>query len=296
MKLDELPVSWFGLTAEQTLAVLPFVWAMPRNATARVGVVRALLDKNIVRKMTPDDIYDITNPKGDLGFLWEDEIDGQPFKYFMATDLKRYYLPVPGFIEITLQEFLNANTYFLQFSDTIQESSQPTTQYPRLTTQDSTLTLSATKLIAHICRPANKVPNTSPLWNGDNREPYNEHVAEARAKDLKIDLITAMSIVRYWGQELRAFYDRYDILEDNQEPEPTEGQDTEPTEKPTWIELAVAWKQTHFDLAQDRSLGDFKTIATMTMPDIGLYLAKLKQQQKEREAMERKNVVSSESF
>ena len=286
MKIDEIPVSWWGLTDAQTLAVLPFV--VDRKPASVAGAVRILLDKRTVRAMTDEDIYDLTRNGGDLAFLWDEDIEGPPFVFFESQGV-RFYLPAMGFGNVILQEFLNANTYFLQFADLLSTARKdPKALQPN----GDELMQTAKKLIAHTCRPANETSPDSLLWNGDSRQPYNEHVAEARAKNLEIDLHTAVAIVRYWGNETSAFYDRNDILEDAPD---DDAPDDEAQDAPTWYEMALVWKQAHFDLAQDRALGDFKTISTTTMPDIGMYLAKLKTQGKERERLERRSDALAES-
>ncbi len=271
MKINELPVSWYGLSQSETLAILPLVWGQPKSAKTRVDVLKILIQKKDFRKLTEDDVYDLT--ENDLAFLWnEDFVDGQPIASFSAQN-KKFLLPTQGMASVTFQEFLNCNTCFLEFNDTIKNDP----------TNEAVLSESAMALVFNCCRPQNPVKSSSIYWNGDLREDYNEFVAEHRAKTLKIDFLTATLIVRYWGQELRNFYDRYDILEDKT-PNPDT---TDPEDEPTWIELALAWKDTHFDLAQDRSLGDFNTISKMLMPDIGMYLVKLKQQNKAREQAQR---------
>lgn len=268
MKRSELPVSWYGLSDAETLAVLPHVWGVRKCAASRVAVLKTLLNHRDFLALSADDATELTD--NDLAFLWEDDIEGLPFASFRVDGID-YELPENGIDNLSLQEFINCIFCFLEFTDACKN--------PENT---AALTEPANALAFNVARPSGSTSRLPPDWNGDNREAYNEFVCADRAKNTVVPLVVAVAITRWFGSELKSYYDRYDILED---PSPDNGSETE--NETTWVEAAMAWKNTHFELSQDRALGDFWAISKITMPDIGMYLTKLKQQAKARELAER---------
>lgn len=211
-------------------------------------------------------------------WLWEHPFEGRPFESFEHKG-QVYITPREKFAVTSYAEWLTAVVYLFQaYYDT-----------------DTPRELSAARLVATLCRPTLCHPdgtichpderigpprgglNLPPDWNGDYRQPFNEHLIEARAEallDLPVGILAA--IIQYFVDELNWLYDSYDVFDDST-PETVRGEPI--VQEFDWHERLLGMKNLRYVVAEENILGNVNDVMKANINDVFDALERLKTKQ-----------------
>ncbi|PQA59158.1 hypothetical protein [Siphonobacter curvatus] len=135
---------------------------------------------------------------GRLSWMWTESLTVQPVE-FVEIEQVKHFLPEPFLKTTTYGELTDAYIHLRAFTDQLEPG-------------ETRLHL----LLATICRPEQPGENyqLNPEWNGDKREPYNEHVAGVRAKAWQaVPLSVKIPILVYFVGSLKELMVSYEIYE-----------------------------------------------------------------------------------
>ena len=134
---------------------------------------------------------------GLMSWMWKGELTIPPFDGFMV-DGKKWLLFEQGFKSMSFGELSNAHINAQAFIKQLIEG-------------DERLNV----LVTTVCRPEQPGDyKSNPAWNGDPREPYNEHIARHRAEQIKDGYIKEKILVlMYFLGSLKEFFSFYDLFE-----------------------------------------------------------------------------------
>lgn len=178
-----------------------------------------------------------------LRWMKTDPIHQQPFRALPEMDfVPELLLPETGFLTMSYGELTDAYIHFLVWLH-------------QLVTGDEHLDL----LVATLCRPArDNAGLSSPTWNGDHREPYNEFTAKGRAKALAaMEPGYKMAVVLFFTGNMRNVLERYEIFGGEGEPEQYPGQ---------------GWVKNQHLLAEKGIFGNIDQTKAANLHDVLLYL------------------------
>lgn len=130
-------------------------------------------------------------------WMWQGELTVAPFAGFEVNG-KKWLLFEEGFKSMTFGELSNAHINAQAFVKQLIEG-------------DERLNM----LVSTVCRPERTGDyKNDPAWNGDPREPYNEHIARHRADYIKDGFVNEKILVlMYFLGTLKEFFSYYDLFE-----------------------------------------------------------------------------------
>lgn len=133
---------------------------------------------------------------GRLSWMWTSSLTTQPFDQ-VRIGTQIYLLPDPALKTLTYGELTDAYIHMRAYVDQLEPG-------------ERRLHL----LLATICRPENAEfgYETKLNWNGDKREPYNEHIAESRAELWEmVPAEKKVPILVYFVSILKTLFDSYEL-------------------------------------------------------------------------------------
>lgn len=142
---------------------------------------------------------------GRLGWMWTQSLNAQPYESVRIGG-KPYLLPDAQLKTMTYGELTDAYIHMRAYIDQLEPG-------------EKRLNL----LLATICRPERQGFNykEDPAWDGDSREPYNEHIAESRAELWAgVSLEKKIPTLLYFVAILKELIGAYQIYEDDSEQAP----------------------------------------------------------------------------
>lgn len=280
-KSFELPENWAEVPKGTLPALLVQLYVMPESASTYHALLRLVLgyhekDWNKLmrhyfapaltdeqREMNAEALADVLRL---ISWMWKEELTIKPFEG-IELEGTQYLLPDEDFLAISYGELSDAYIHSRAFVEQLIEGED------RLN-----------YLLATICRPervGDYRHDTS--WNGDRREPYNEHIARSRVKlweaapyDQKI-----ISLMYFLGT-LKAFLGLFDIWQgDGSGPAP---EDEYPGQ--SWI------KNQHL-LAEKHIFGGMKDTKAANVHEVFSFLEEHSKDIKHKIAMEKANQRNS---
>lgn len=253
----QLPSSWSQVPSARVMGLLRLAHELPCTERTKLAALQLVnpIPPKLFRKLVPWQVNELVQT---LQWVWEQPIEGRPFECFEHGGMV-YYTHPAHFRTTTFSEYLTAVVYLFQAyydADTPRE-------------------LSAARLMATLCRPATESVNElHPNYPGDAREPFNEHVVEARAKlfkDLPVGIIAA--VVQYFVAELGWLYDHYDVFDD-----PPPKRDTVTNEELDfdWQSCLMEMKNLRYVVAEERIFGTVSEVMKAPVNDVFDALERLK--------------------
>lgn len=207
-----LPESWEEVPPAQLPALLSLLFIHPENATTYLEILRNILGynerqwKKIMRnyfghhrseEQRDNNSQVLQSVLGQLEWMWKGELTANPFPTGFEVAGRQWLLFEEGFKSMTFGEMTNAHIHAQAFIQQLVEGEE------RLD-----------MLVATICRPRRVRQNMdAESWNGDHREPYNEHIARSRAEHLKGKYVKEkiLALMYFLGSQ-KEFYSYYDLF------------------------------------------------------------------------------------
>ncbi|PMD97406.1 hypothetical protein BWI97_07185 [Siphonobacter sp. BAB-5405] len=237
----ELPSCWKEVPASQVLPILLAVYSNGRTATGRLKVLSYInpVPPKTFKKLVAWQINELCRL---IDWTFETPIDEQPFESFSHQGVT-YYLPGPALQSVTFNEFVTALTYLYQFYYVPEERPE-----------------NLTNLIATLCRPG--VTGLTPLsvgYQGDLREPFNEHTIKARAKVfLNLEAGIAAAVLQYFVSNFRWLFETYPVFESSGSGS-SQDPDAEPHEF-AWLDQLLTIRDLAFQVAETKLLGTVQQV------------------------------------
>lgn len=228
--------NWKQVPADRVMGLLRLAHEQPMTERSKLDALQLInpIPPRIFRKLVPWQVNELLQT---LDWVWQKKKEGRPCTHFEHRGVM-YYTPMPHFRTTTFAEYLTGVAYLFQaYYDT-----------------DTPRELSASRLVATLCRPMPPDLNRlAPQWSGDEREPFNEHVVEIRAKEF-LDLPTGIlaAIVQYFVDELKWLYESYDVFDD---PIPKRNTPVESAEEYDWRDQLMEMKNLRYVVAEERIFG-----------------------------------------
>jgi hypothetical protein len=217
-----LPEDWTEVPKKDLPELLRLLYVMPESGSTYHEIMRILIGYTPKQwthtmqyyfgpTMSDDDMDRSAEALQKLlnavSWMWKGDLTVAPWDGFMVNG-KKWLLFESGFKSMTFGELSNAHINAQAFIKQLVEG-------------DERLNM----LVATICRPERTGNYKSdPAWNGDPREPYNEHIARYRADQIKDGYIKEKILVlMYFMGSLKEFFSFYDLFDnDSLGPAPAE--------------------------------------------------------------------------
>jgi hypothetical protein len=184
-KSYQLPETWEEIPKAILPDLLTQLYAMPESGTTYLTLLRLTLgyrEREWTKLMAHYFAFKLDETQREanaevlgevlrrISWMWKQELTTKPFESITLEGSDRrtvdYLLPEENFLTVSYGELSDAYIHSRAFVEQIVEGEE------RLN-----------YLLATICRPERKgnyADDSS--WNGDKREPYNEHIARSRVK------------------------------------------------------------------------------------------------------------------
>jgi len=201
------------------------------------------------------------------------KIEKQPFKSFVVQGVE-YHVLAENYADTSTIELAISTILYLSYAQSKGENKQPFYE-----------------LLATIARPARQDLATfqnSPDWTGDVREPYNQILAQARAKifEQHLPFGLAIALLHFWEHTNSTFLKRYEKLFDS------DG-DTPPVFKHGRGMLAMLE-----DVAEVQIFGNIKNVYEQNVHNVFMYLehkkVKVEQAEKAQRDADRRNNLNND--
>lgn len=275
-KSYELPESWIEVPKELLPDLLTQLYALPESGTTYHTLLRLTLgyrEKEWAKLMKHYFSTKLTEEQREanaevlaevlrlISWMWKEELTIKPFESLTLEGSVVYLLPDENFLTMTYGELSDAYIHSRAFVEQLVEG-------------EERLNL----LLATVCRPERqgKYADDS-SWNGDRREPYNEHIARSRVKVWEAAPYDQKIIVlMYFLGTLKHFLSLFDIWQgDGSGPAP---EDEYPGQ--SWI------KNQHL-LAEKHIFGGMKDTKSANVHEVFSFLEEHSQDMKRRIALEK---------
>lgn len=212
-----LPEVWTEILPSQLPDLLTLLYVHPENGSTYLEILRNILgyterqwQKLMHNYFGPhrseeqrhDNSLVLQTVLAQLEWMWKGELTANPFpKGFEVaggpSHGRRWLLFEEGFKSMTFGEMTNAHIHAQAFINQ---------QVPGEERLDM--------LVATICRPGYiREYRHAESWNGDHREPYNEHIARSRAELLKGKYVKEkiLALMYFLGTQ-KEFFSFYDLF------------------------------------------------------------------------------------
>lgn len=208
-----LPESWAEVLPAQLPPLLSLLFIHPENGSTYLEILRNVLGyterqwRKLMhnyfgphRKEEQRDNNSLVLQAvlGQLEWMWKGELTADPFPKGFEVAGRQWFLFEEGFRSMTFGEMTNAHIHAQAFIQQLVEGEE------RLD-----------MLVATICRPRHvRDYKHAESWNGDHREPYNEHIARSRAELLKGKLVKEkiLALMYFLGTQ-KEFFSYFDLFE-----------------------------------------------------------------------------------
>jgi hypothetical protein len=194
-----------------------------------------------------------------ISWIWRENLTVQPFKHIQVRS-ELWWLPSENFQQMSWGELADGFIHSKAYAEQVVEG-------------EHHLHL----LIATICRPrATDKARSGYDWNGDEREAYNEHHAQARAKATEeLDAATKAAIYLYFVGTMNAVFGSYELWGDGGSDDDYPGQ---------------SFVRNTFTLAEKGIFGGVPQTRNSNLHEVLLFLEENNRRERElREAHERAN-------
>lgn len=212
-----LPENWKEVDPEVLPELLRELYVMPESGETYHNIIRILLGykpspwKKLMKQffgagLTEDKKEASATALAELlrlqSWMWSDELTAAPLKGLevggAAGGPVTWCVFEEGFTSMTFGELSDAYIHAQAFIKQIVEG-------------EDRLDL----LVATLCRPERSGDyENDPAWNGDKREPYNEHIARKRAELLKGDHADEKILVlMYFLGTVKNFFSYFDLFD-----------------------------------------------------------------------------------
>lgn len=255
------------------MGLLRIAHEQPCNERSKLAALRLVnpIPPKLFKKLLAWQVNELVQT---FDWLWEHPFEGRPFESFEHKG-QVYVTPKEKFGVTSYAEWLTAVVYLFQaYYDT-----------------DTPRELSAARLVATLCRPPchdslghsnpegfrERALNLPPDWTGDHRQPFNEHLIEARAEallDLPVGVLAA--IIQYFVDELNWLYESYDVFDDST-PETVRGEPI--VQEFDWHERLLGMKNLRYVVAEENILGNVNDVMKANINDVFDALERLKTKQ-----------------
>lgn len=216
----ELPETWQEVEPKQLPELLRMLYVMPENGSTYHEILRILLGytpkqwtklmKNFFGPKRSEEQLDqsaqaLQSILGVVSWMWKADLTVAPWPGFVVNGAQ-WLLFEGSFKSMSFGELSNAHINAQAFIKQLVEGEE------RLN-----------MLVATICRPEMKGDyKNDPAWNGDPREPYNEHIARHRSEQIKGKYVKEKILVlMYFLGSLKEFFSFYDLFESDATGPPT---------------------------------------------------------------------------
>lgn len=274
-KSYELPENWIEVPKVQLPDLLTQLYALPESGTTYHTLLRLTLgyrEKEWEKLMRHYFSFKLTEEQREanaevlaevlrlISWMWKEELTIKPFESIPLEGIA-YLLPDENFLTMTYGELSDAYIHSRAFVEQLVEG-------------EERLNL----LLATVCRPERKGKYADDSsWNGDRREPYNEHIARQRVKVWEAAPYDQKIIVlMYFLGTLKHFLSLFDIWQgDGSGPAP---EDEYPGQ--SWI------KNQHL-LSEKHIFGGMKDTKSANVHEVFSFLEEHSKDIKQRIAMEK---------
>jgi hypothetical protein len=210
-KVYQLPENWSEVDKKNLPDLLRSVFVTPESGSAYHDILRVVLGYNekqwvkimsrlFGRKSKTENMDASAGVLAELlrllSWMWKSDLTLKPFESF-EVDGQKWLLFSEGFTSMSFGELSDAYIHAQAFIKQLIEGED------RLN-----------MLVATLCRPARKGDYTSdPNWNGDDREEYNEHISQIRAKALEGRFFEqkVLTLVYFLGS-VKLFFSYFDLF------------------------------------------------------------------------------------
>ncbi len=214
-KTYELPQSWQELPLERLPMVVEMAFLRKTGASAYHDLFRAVLGipekeyRKVMNRYFGRHVSAATREKNAeelhslllaVRWIWETDLTRRPFEYIEAEGQK-WLLPEQGFKTMSWGELSDAFVHSKAYAEQLEAG-------------ETRLHL----LIATLCRPAQKKRGdfaAAQAWNGDEREPYNEHFVKTRLAGVeKLPAATKAAIYLWFVGTMNEVFGSYELFGD----------------------------------------------------------------------------------
>jgi len=207
-----LPESWDEVERHKLPGLLRNVFVLPESGSTGHHILRTVLgyserqwarimDNLFGRRSTADNRAASSAVLAELlrmlSWMWKGDLTAQPFESF-KVDGQEWLLFTESFRSMSFGELSDAYIHAQAFIKQLVEG-------------EERLNL----LVATVCRPRRKGSYArDPDWNGDDREEYNEHIAQLRAKQLQGRYFEQKVLVLvYFLGSVKNFFSYFDLFD-----------------------------------------------------------------------------------
>lgn len=280
-KRYELPETWQEVAPDLLPDFVRLLFAEPANGDTYHEILRRVLGyskakwrKLMAHYFAPQlteaqreaNAVALSDTLTQIAWMWHEPLSAMPFESIVVGG-QTYYLPEAQFTTMSYGELTDAYIHFLAF-------------VKQLVPGEERLNL----LIASICRPERQGDYQTPDWNGDRREPYNEHLAKLRADGIaqSVSYAERIAILMYFAGTQKSVLELYDVH--------AEGIEAAATEEDY---PGQGWKKNQHYLSEKGIFGNLNGVKEANVHEVLLYLEESKkdfiEQKKRQEAENRKN-------
>ncbi|CAG5017778.1 hypothetical protein DYBT9275_05845 [Dyadobacter sp. CECT 9275] len=213
-KVYHLPENWTEVKKEDLPVLLRLLYTQPPGGSTYLEILRIALghtEKEWFKLMRhyfgPKRSESQVNRNANIlaetmnlvSWMWQADLIIPPFESFQVNS-QPWLLFEEGFKSMSFGEMADAHIHAQAF-------------IKQLIAGEQRLNL----LVASVCRPELSGDYKSdPEWNGDRREPYNEHVTRLRAESLNDNYAAEKILVlMYFLGSLKEFFSFYDLFEND---------------------------------------------------------------------------------
>lgn len=207
----QLPESWQEVDSDLLPQLLVFLYVHPESGATYHEILRLVLGyspaewQKLMRHYFAPTLEELQREINAMvlqevlqliSWMWTQELTKKPFEYVLVGGIA-HLLPDEEFRTVSFGELSDAYIHSRAFIEQLVEGDE------RLN-----------YLMATICRPewGGDDYKNDLGWNGDARQPYNEHIAKARAKDWdNVPYETRIVVLMYFLGTLKTFLGMFDI-------------------------------------------------------------------------------------
>jgi len=208
----KLPENWIEVPKEQLPEILRQLYVLPESGSTYHEIVRLLLGyrpkawQKLMRQLFGKGLSEFKKQQSATvlteiirlqSWMWKADLTVAPCK-MVVVDGKPWYLFEENFKSMSFGEMSDAYIHSQAF-------------IKQLVKGEERLDM----LVATVCRPE-RMGNyeADPTWNGDRREPYNEHIARKRVEMWKGQYTEQkVLILMYFLGTMKEFFSYFDLFE-----------------------------------------------------------------------------------
>ena len=213
-KAFNLPENWEEIEPKYLPELLRNLYVLPESGSTYHAILRIILGfsekewrklmqqffgPKITEEKKATSTMALTELLNCVSWLWRTELTKAPFESVQVAD-QQWLLFADGFKSMSFGELTDAYIHAQAFIRQLIEGEER-----------------HNLLVATVCRPRKLGDyKTNPLWDGDERQPYNEHLVAEQAKLLEGKYITEKTLVLvYFLSTVKNFFSYFDLFDDD---------------------------------------------------------------------------------